>query len=81
VSAKAYRPERCALCGKLDTHWTHQVDAPPTLGAKLMRLFWPRWMWGHTEGRHTFVSKAARVEAADRMAKLKRRIARQRRLS
>lgn len=76
-----YRPERCALCGKMQDNDIHRVPAPPTLLEKLTRLFWPRWLWGFTEGRHMFVSKAARVAASDRMARIKLALKKKRRTS
>ncbi len=76
---RLYRPERCALCGKLDTHPIHDVPGPLPLLQRLKRLFWPRWVWGFPDGVHLFHSRARRIELAEEMEQLKRRIKRQRR--
>lgn len=73
---KVYREGRCALCRKLAGHPIHQVPPSPGLLQRLARLAWPRWVWGHAEGRHVLVDRDVRVRAAEGMTKLRLRMAR-----
>ena len=61
---KVYREGRCALCRKLAGHPIHQVPPSPGLLQRLARLAWPRWVWGHAEGRHVLVDRDVRVSTA-----------------
>jgi hypothetical protein len=79
VSTQLYDPLRCALCGKKPDHALHEASAPPPLWRRLLRLWWPSWMWGEPEGTHLFVSRASRVEMSDKMAALRRRVVKQQR--
>lgn len=77
MSNALYHPARCALCNKRENHDIHDVEQALPLWRKLLRLWWPRWMWGQPEGKHLFVSRAARVEAADQMSRVKNRLRKQ----
>lgn len=69
-----YRPDRCALCKKLQRHPVHTVAEPLPLWRRLLSLAWPRWMWGDPAGRHAFFSKHNRVMQSNEMHKLRMQI-------
>lgn len=79
---RVYRPDHCALCGRRKAHPIHDVPPPLPVWKRLLRLAWPSWMWGAVETNkgqkpHQWRSKAARVEAAEQMARFKRRFRRE----
>lgn len=80
---RAYRPGRCAVCGKFEDHSIHNSAAPLKWWQKLARLAWPRWMWQRAPGdgrvtTHPYQpdSRDRAIAASDTMSTLRRRIGR-----
>lgn len=80
MSSKVWRPDRCAVCKKPRQHINHLRHNPrPSLLGRLVRLAWPRWLWGEPKHVHDFVDDTPRAEAARVMHQLRERLRRNRR--
>lgn len=71
MSGPIYKRGKCELCGKGREHDNHSMtDSRPLW----RRLLWPAHLHGPI-AYHDFVDRDRRVDAADGMARLKRRLA------
>ncbi len=77
---KIWRPDRCGVCGKRREHANHQLSnpRPPTLLGRLLRCFWPRWLWGEEQGVHIFQDDAQRAALSQQMYHVRERLRKKR---